>query len=49
MYSNFMHVYSINKMLFLTTVKLAKANPNVATTNVRKVETSNRKHTERSR
>ena len=42
------HAYSVNKRLFLT-AKLARGLPNVATTNVCKVDISNRKHIERSR
>ena len=39
----------VNKRLFLTTAKLVRGLSNVATTNVCKVDTSNRNHIERSR
>ena len=43
------HAYSVNKRLFLTTAKLVRGLSDVATTNVCKVDTSNRNHIERSR
>ena len=43
------HAYSLNKRLFLTTAKLVRGLSDVATTNVCKVDTSNRNHIERSR
>ena len=43
------HAYSVNKRLFLTTTKLVRGLSDVATTNVCKVDTSNRNHIERSR
>ena len=42
------HAYSVNKRLFLT-AKLVRGLSDVATTNVCKVDTSNRNHIERSR
>ena len=42
------HAYSVNKR-FLTTAKLVRGLSDVATTNVCKVDTSNRNHIERSR
>ena len=43
------HAYSVNKRLFLMTAKLVRGLSDVATTNVCKVDTSNRNHIERSR
>ena len=43
------HAYSVNKRLFLTTAKLVQGLSDIATTNVCKVDTSNRNHIERSR
>ena len=43
------HAYSVNKRLFLTTARLVRGLSDVATTNVCKVDTSNRNHNERSR
>ena len=43
------HAYSVNIRLFLTTAKLVRGLSDVATTNVCKVDTSNRNHIERSR
>ena len=43
------HAYYGNKRLFLTTTKLVQCLSDVATTNVCKVDTSNRNHIERSR
>ena len=43
------HAYFVNKRLFLTTAKLVRGFSDVATTNVCKVDTSNRTHIERSR
>ena len=43
------HAYSVNKRLFLTTAKLVRGLSDVATTNVCKVDTSNRNQIERSR
>ena len=44
-----LHAYSVNKRLFSTTAKLVRGLSDVATTNVCKVDTSNRNHIERSR
>ena len=43
------HAYSVNKRLLLTTAKLVRGLSDVTTTNVCKVDTSNRNHIERSR
>ena len=43
------HAFSVNKRLFLTTAKLVRGLSDIATTNVCKVDTSNRNHIERSR
>ena len=43
------HAYSVNKRLFLMTTRLVKSLPDLATTNVYKVDTSNRNHIERGR
>ena len=43
------HAYSVNERLFLTTAKLVRGLSDVATTNVCKVDTSNKNHIERSR
>ena len=49
MYSNFSHTLFNNKRLFLTIAKLDGGLPDLATTNVCKVSTSNINHIERSR
>ena len=43
------YAYSVYKRLFLTTAKLARGLPDLATTNVCKVNTSNRNPIERNR
>ena len=49
MYSHFMHTLFNNNRLFLTTAKLVRGLSDIATTNVCKVDTSNRNLIERSR